>query len=135
VGQDAWEEVDYTPKTSPGLENYGWNVYEATHKYSSNPLNPAGHLVMPVAEYGHDSGCSITGGYVYRGSQIAGLQGRYVYGDFCSGKIWSLVIRSGKAADVRTESINVTNLSSFGLDVRGELYAVSLNGTVYAVTG
>jgi hypothetical protein len=72
---------------------------------------------------------------VYRGSQIAALKGRYVYGDFCSGKIWSLVIQGGKAADVRAEAINVKNLSSFGLDTRGELYAVSLDGTVSAVTG
>jgi glucose/arabinose dehydrogenase len=135
VGQNAWEEVDYTPKSSPGLENYGWNVYEGLHKFSSEPLNPAGHLVMPVAEYSHTLGCSITGGYVYHGSQIAALQGRYIYGDFCSGKIWSLLIQNGKAADVRAESINVKNLSSFGLDARGELYAVSLDGTVSAVTG
>ena len=72
VGQNAWEEVDYTPKNSPGLENYGWSVYEATHVYSPGEKpNSAGHLVMPVAEYSHDLGCSITGGYVYRGSQIA----------------------------------------------------------------
>jgi glucose/arabinose dehydrogenase len=137
VGQNAWEEVDYTPKDSPGLENYGWRVYEGTHVYSPGEKpNPVGHLVMPVAEYSHDGGnCSITGGYVYRGSQIASLQGRYVYGDFCSGKIWSLVIQGGKAADVRPEAINVKNLSSFGLDAHGELYAVSLDGTVYAVTG
>jgi glucose/arabinose dehydrogenase len=135
VGQNSFEEVDYTPKSSPGLENYGWNVYEALHKFSTNPLNPAGHLVTPVAEYSHDQGCSVTGGYVYRGSQIAALKGRYVYGDFCSGKIWSLVIQGGKAADVRVESISIKNLSSFGLDSRGELYATSLDGTVSAVTG
>ena len=136
VGQGEYEEVDYTPRSSPGLENYGWRVYEATHVFSPGEKpNTAGHLVMPVAEYSHGSGCSVSGGYVYRGSQVASLQGRYVYGDFCSGKIWSLVIQNGKAADVRTESINVPNLSSFGLDARGELYAVSLSGTVYAVTG
>jgi hypothetical protein len=91
---------------------------------------------MPVAEYAHSvGGCSVTGGYVYRGSQIPSLQGRYVYGDFCTGKIWSLAIQGGKAADVRAESINVKRLSSFGLDAHGELYAVSLDGAVYAVTG
>ena len=135
VGQNAWEEVDYTPKSSPGMENYGWNVYEGLHTYSSNALNRAGHLVTPVTEYGHDQGCSITGGYVYRGSKIAALKGRYVYGDYCAGKIWSLTIQGGKAVDVRAETINVPNLSSFGVDTRGELYATSLNGTVYAVTG
>ncbi|MDX6411674.1 MAG: hypothetical protein QOE91_1190 [Gaiellaceae bacterium] len=137
VGQNAWEEVDYTPKSSPGLENYGWRVYEGTHPYAAGETpNSVGHLVMPVAEYAHSvGGCSITGGYVYRGSQIASLQGRYVYGDYCTGKIWSLVIQGGKAADVRQEAINVKSLSSFGVDARGELYAVSLDGTVYAVTG
>jgi glucose/arabinose dehydrogenase len=137
VGQNAWEEVDYTPKNSPGLENYGWRVYEGTHVYSPGEKpNPVGQLVMPVTEYSHSvGGCSITGGYVYRGSQIASLQGRYVFGDFCSGKIWSLVIQDGKAADVRAEAINVKNLSSFGVDTRGELYATSLDGTVYAITG
>jgi glucose/arabinose dehydrogenase len=136
VGQNAWEEVDYTPKNSPGLENYGWRVYEGTHVYSAGEKpNTVGHLVMPVAEYPHSTGgCSITGGYVYRGTQIAALNGRYVYGDFCSGKIWSLAIQDGKAADVRAEAINVKNLSSFGVDARGELYAVSLDGTVSAVT-
>jgi glucose/arabinose dehydrogenase len=137
VGQSAWEEVDYTPKSSPGVENYGWRVYEGTHVYTQGQKpNTAGHLVMPVAEYSHSvGGCSITGGYVYRGSQIPSLQGRYVYGDFCSGKVWSLVIQDGKAADVRAEAINVKSLSSFGLDARGELYATSLDGTIYAITG
>jgi glucose/arabinose dehydrogenase len=136
VGQNEWEEIDYTPKNSPGVENYGWRVYEGTHVYSPGEKpNTAGHLVMPVAEYSHGSGCSVTGGYVYRGSQVASLQGRYVYGDFCSGKIWSFVIQDGKAADVRAESISVKNLSSFGVDTRGELYATSLDGTVSVITG
>jgi len=137
VGQNAWEEVDYTPKSSPGLENYGWHVYEGTHVYTAGQKpNAVGHLVMPVAEYAHSvGGCSITGGYVYRGSQIASLQGRYIYGDFCSGKIWSFVVQGGKAADLHEEAINVKSLSSFGLDAHGELYAASLDGTVYAVTG
>ena len=136
VGQNEYEEIDYTPKSSPGMENYGWRVYEATHVYAPGEKpNTAGHLVMPVAEYSHGSGCSVTGGYVYRGTKIASLQGRYIYGDFCSGKIWTLVIQNGKAADVRTESITVKNLSSFGVDTSGELYATSLDGTVSAITG
>ena len=63
------------------------------------------------------------------------MKGRYIYGDYCTGKIWTLAIQGGKAADVRVEAISIPNLSSFGLDTRGELYATSLNGTVYAVTG
>jgi glucose/arabinose dehydrogenase len=127
VGQESWEEVDYTPRSSPGIENYGWNVYEGTHTYSSNSLNPVGHLVMPVAEYSHSNGCSISGGYVWRG--------RYYYGDYCSGRVWSLRIAGNEATDGRVESITVPGLSSWGLDARGNLYAVSLHGTVFRVTG
>jgi hypothetical protein len=90
---------------------------------------------MPVAEYSHSQGCSVTGGYVYHGNAIASLRGRYIYGDFCSGRIWTLRIADGKATDIRPESINVGNLSSFGRDATGELYATSLNGTVYKITG
>jgi len=126
VGQNAWEEVDYTPRSSPGVENYGWNVYEGTHVYESKSPNTAGHLVMPVAQYSHSNGCSVTGGYVWKG--------RYYYGDFCSGRVWSLRIVRGKATGVRAEAIKVPSLSSWGLDARGSLYAVSLEGTVYRVT-
>jgi glucose/arabinose dehydrogenase len=127
VGQGDWEEVDYTPSSSPGLENYGWDVYEGTHQYETKEPNSAGQLVMPAAEYSHSSGCSITGGYVWNG--------RYYYGDFCSGRVWSLRIADGKATGVREESIKVPDLSSWGLDGHGNLYAVSLRGKVYRVTG
>ena len=126
VGQGDWEEVDYTPRSSPGLENYGWDVYEGTHPFESKSPNPAGHLVMPIAQYSHSLGCSITGGYVWKG--------RYYYGDYCSGRVWSLRVSGGKATDVRSESIKVPSLSSWGLDAHGNLYAVSLAGTVYRVT-
>lgn len=135
VGQNQWEEVDRTPRNSPGLENYGWNVYEGKHAFEQKTPNSAGHLVMPVVEYGHDQGCSITGGYVYRGSAVQALRGRYIYGDYCSGRIWTMGVDSVAELDVRVEAITVKNLSSFGVDARGELYAVSLDGTVYAVTG
>jgi glucose/arabinose dehydrogenase len=129
VGQDSWEEIDYTPRSSPGIENYGWNVYEGTHIYSSNKSpNAEGHLVMPVAQYSHSTGgCSVTGGYVWKG--------RYYYGDFCSGRVWSLRIGGGKATGVRSEAIKVPSLSSWGLDGHGNFYAVSLEGTVFRVTG
>ncbi len=127
VGQGDWEEVDYTPRSSPGLENYGWDVYEGTHPFESKEPSGTGRLVMPVAEYSHSFGCSISGGYVWKG--------RYYYGDFCSGRVWSLRIADGKATGVRTESIKVPDLSSWGLDGRGNLYAVSLRGSVYRVTG
>jgi glucose/arabinose dehydrogenase len=128
VGQDTWEEIDYTPRVSPGVENYGWDVYEGNHPYENKPPNPAGNLVSPVAEYRHGSdGCSVTGGYVWKG--------RYYYGDYCSGKVWTLRLANGKVADKREESINVPSLSAFGLDGHGNLYAVSLKGTVYRIVG
>ncbi len=126
VGQSAWEEIDYTPRSSPGLENYGWNVYEGTHTFESKEPNDAGTLVRPVAEYSHSNGCSVTGGYVWKG--------RYYYGDFCSGRVWSLKITGGKASGVREESINVPSLASWALDGRGNLLAVSLEGKLYRVS-
>jgi glucose/arabinose dehydrogenase len=125
VGQNEWEEIDYTPRSSPGLENYGWNVYEGTHTFESKSPNDAGRLVMPVAEYSHANGCSVTGGYVWKG--------RYYYGDYCSGRVWSLRIVGGKASGIRDESINVPGLASWALDAQGNLIAVSLEGKVYRV--
>jgi glucose/arabinose dehydrogenase len=133
VGQNEWEEIDYTPRNSPGLENYGWDVFEGTHQFESKQPNSAGKLVMPVAEYPHSQGCSVTGGYVYRGKRISGYAGRYFYGDYCSGTVWTLTIQDGKAVGVRREGFRIPNLSSWGLDAAGELYATSLDGTVYAI--
>jgi glucose/arabinose dehydrogenase len=130
VGQGEWEEIDHTPRESPGLENYGWDVFEGTHPYEDKKPNPRGHLVAPVAEYSHDNGCSVTGGFVYRGQDIPAAEGRYFYGDYCSGIVWSLALRNGKA-DVTRHSIRVQGLSSFGEDVAGELYLVSLTGALY----
>jgi len=125
VGQNAWEEVDYTPRSSSGVENYGWDVYEGTHKYEDKPLTGEGRLVMPVAEYSHNNGCSVSGGYVWHG--------RYYYGDFCSGRVWSLKIVGGKASGIDEEAVNVPSLSSWALDGRGNLYAVSLEGKIYRI--
>ena len=134
VGQNAWEEIDYTPRNSPGLENYGWDVYEGTHEFESKQPRGPGKLVMPIAEYPHSQGCSVTGGYVYRGRAIPSLRGRYIYGDFCSGTIWTLRAGGGDDVDVRRESISLESLSSFGRDAAGELYATSLTGNVYKLT-
>ena len=132
VGQGETEEVDYTPAKSPGVENYGWDVYEGTGKFEDKPLGP-GKLVMPVATYSHREGCSITGGYIYRGSN-ASLRGRYIYGDYCSATIWSFKIVGGKATAQRRESFEISSVSSFGQDNVGELYGVSHGGTIYRLT-
>jgi hypothetical protein len=81
----------------------------------------------PVVEYSHEDGCSVTGGYVYRGTTIPSAVGRYFYGDYCSGLVWSLKIVNGKAASVRRETFTVAGLSSFGQGADGELYLMSVN--------
>ena len=131
VGQNRFEEIDYTPRRSPGIENYGWDVYEGNATFEKKPINAVGRLVMPIVTYGRSEGYSVTGGFVYRGSAIPSLQGRYFYGDYGSGRVWSLRVEGGKATDLRRESVDVPSLSSFGEDARGELYAVSLDGAVY----
>jgi glucose/arabinose dehydrogenase len=136
VGQGDWEEIDYLPRARLGqLQNYGWSVYEGRTHYSDRTL-AEGALVMPVYVYGHGGGnCSVTGGFVYRGSAVAAARGRYFFGDYCSGLVWSLKISGGKAQGVRREPFKVSALSSFGEDARGELYLVSQNGAIYRLAG
>jgi glucose/arabinose dehydrogenase len=134
VGQNAWEEIDYVPRSqfAGGLLNFGWNRYEGHEVFEPNtPFEERGRLVQPVAVYGRELGCSVTGGYVYRGRAVPAARGRYFYGDYCTGLVWSLRIANGRAA-VRREPFRVRSLSSFGEDARGELYATSLDlGRVY----
>jgi glucose/arabinose dehydrogenase len=136
VGQNDLEEVDILPRGF-GLTNLGWRVYEGNAVYQQGQQpTPGGPLVGPVVVYHHGAdGCSITGGYVYRGSAVPAAKGRYFYGDYCSGKIWSFQPSGGKANGVREEPFHVEQLSSFGQDARGELYATSLKGTVYKLAG
>ena len=132
VGQGELEEISYSPSSSPGLENYGWDVYEGRSRFEDKALGP-GRLVQPVAQYSHGNGCSVTGGYVYRGSN-ASLRGRYIYGDYCSGIVWSFKLSGGKATGLRRERFQIENVSSFGQDIAGELYGVSHGGTIYRLT-
>ncbi len=129
VGQDAIEEVDWVGWPWKGLLNFGWDVYEGRAPFESKALGP-GRLVQPVAQYTHQRGCSITGGYVYRGSAVPAATGRYFYGDYCSGTVWSLEVVSGKARQLRVEPFKVGQLTSFGEDAAGELYLVSGGGTI-----
>ena len=133
VGQNAVEEIDYTPRRSAGLENYGWDVYEGRARFEDKEPS-TGRLVFPIAQYSHSEGISVTGGHVYRGRAVPALRGRYIYGDYGSGTIWTLRVSGGRATQVRRESIRVSSLSSFGEDAAGELYATSLEGTVYRIT-
>jgi glucose/arabinose dehydrogenase len=132
VGQNAYEEIDYRAAGS-AVANFGWSRYEGNHDYNTSiALTGTAPLVFPVHEYDHSSGrCSVTGGYVYRGSALPDQVGRYFFGDYCSGTIWSFKIVGGSETDFRTEPFTVSHLSSFGQDPNGELYAVSLDGSVY----
>jgi len=136
VGQGDWEEIDYRSRAKLArLQNYGWDVYEGKTSYERKPLGP-GELVMPVHVFSHANGnCSVTGGFVYRGSAMTAARGRYFFGDYCSGLVWSLKIVGGKATQVRREPFTVPTLSSFGEDAAGELYLVSQGGTIYRLRG
>ncbi len=130
VGQESIEEVDHVTWPWKGLLNFGWNVYEGTASFAKEALGP-GRLVKPVSEYSHARGCSITGGYVYRGTAVRAAIGRYFYGDYCSGTVWSLRLVNGVARQIRPEPFKIPNLTSFGEGDGGQLYAVSGNGVLY----
>jgi glucose/arabinose dehydrogenase len=137
VGQGDWEEVDVrTPRQQRVLNNYGWRVWEGRSRYTTGQrVNPRGKLVFPIVVYSHANGdCSISGGYVYRGRAVPAARGRYFYGDYCTGKIWSLRAVRGKLQSKRREPFRVSGLSSFGEDSAGELYAVSLEGRIYRLS-
>jgi glucose/arabinose dehydrogenase len=130
VGQGNWEEVNLVERGG----NYGWRIMEGAHCFNPPSGCSTTGLRLPVAEYSHAEGCSITGGYVYRGAQIPALRGHYLFGDFCSGRIWSLQ-EARPAVWIRDQLLQTTlALSSFGEDESGEVYAVDLNGTVYRLT-
>jgi glucose/arabinose dehydrogenase len=126
VGQNQYEEINYLPAGSPGGANFGWNVMEGTHGYDGFPQSD---LLLPAVEYSHDFGCSVTGGYVYRGS-MPEWNGIYIYGDYCSGTVWGLTLLNGQW---QSQVLFETDLriTSFGEDEAGELYLVSDTGAVY----
>lgn len=134
VGQGSWEEIDFQAATAGGGANYGWNVLEGPACYSpSAGCTPPPAYSAPVAYYGHDLGCSVTGGHVYRGPGNPGMHGIYFYGDFCSGRLWGLR-RVGIAW--QTELLKETGLgiSTFGEDEAGRLYVADYTtGTIYRI--
>jgi len=139
VGQNQREEIDFQPASSNGGENYGWKVMEGTLCSTtdacpaSTPSCNSSAFTPPVLEYDHGGPCSVTGGYVYRGA-IAALKGAYVFGDFCSGTIWAAA-RQGNGFTVRTVPMQISQLTTFGEDQAGELYAATLTGQLFRFTG
>jgi glucose/arabinose dehydrogenase len=129
VGQNAWEEIDLQRSGAAGGVNYGWPSWEGLHRYRSGAARSGD--IKPIAEYSHAGGqCSVTGGYAYRGAGIPSLSGYYVFGDYCTGKIWSLV-RFGGAWRVSLLRDTDYAISSFGEDDAGELYVLDHRGSVY----
>jgi glucose/arabinose dehydrogenase len=132
VGQDKYEEIDLQPASSRGGENYGWRLMEGKHCYNPSSGCEQPGLTMPVAEYDHSQGCSVTGGYVYRGARYPWLDGLYFFADYCSGIVWSLDRNPAGAWEMVERARVSFQPSSFGQDQAGELYLVGLNdGTVY----
>ncbi len=135
VGQSDWEEVNVGAVDEPGL-NYGWNVMEGTHCFRPSSGCDETGLTLPVLEYSHAEGCSITGGVVYRGEAVPALQGRYLYADLCEGWIRSFRFADGEATDVVEHvSGGIGSPVSFGTDGSGEVYVMTAEGGVYRFTG
>lgn len=130
VGQNQYEEINVAPVAQQNL-NYGWNVMEGKHCYGAASCSQTG-LTLPVLEYDHSQGCSITGGYIYRGNNIPSLQGHYFYADYCKGWVRSFKFAGGAVTEQKDWSFgSIGNITSFGVDGAGELYILSSNGTVY----
>jgi glucose/arabinose dehydrogenase len=132
VGQNLFEEIDVSPKGVGGL-NFGWRIREGAHCFNPSSNCPTAGLTEPILEYDHGLGCAVIGGVVYRGGAFPSLQGTYVYGDECSGRIWTARLQGGTwvVGDPLDTDFAV---SSFGEDEAGELYMVHLGGSVYRVT-
>jgi glucose/arabinose dehydrogenase len=132
VGQDDYEEIDFQTAQSSGGENYGWNIMEGAHCYKVNTCEKSG-LVIPVAEYDHRLGCSVTGGTVYRGTEYPDLVGIYFYGDFCSGRIWGLSKSDGQWVNILLKYTDFM-ITAFGTDEKGTIYLADYKtGSVHRI--
>lgn len=133
VGQNMWEEIDFYPASATPGANFGWDYREGSHPFEGTP---PGELILidPVAEYDHSQGCSVTGGVVYRGPSLPAWQGVYIYGDFCSGKVWGLSVNQDGEWESRLMFETGANITSFGEDESGEVYLVVREGGVYRLT-
>ncbi|MGI5376955.1 PQQ-dependent sugar dehydrogenase [Streptomyces sp. CA-251387] len=129
VGQSAWEEIDWAPAASKGGENYGWSQMEGNHPFRGGTV-PANH-VPPIHEYDRSGlGCSVTGGYVYRGEAIPDLKGQYVFSDYCDGTIRALQMENGEVTGVSDLGVDGGRVVSFVQEGNGELYVLDLRGSV-----
>lgn len=133
VGQSTREEINVVGTGGAGV-NYGWNITEGTLCYPADPCILQG-ITLPIVEYAHSEGCSVTGGYAYRGTQMPEIAGHYFYSDFCAGWLKSFRFNNGVATEQRSWGVpNVGNITSFCEDSVGELYMLSASGSIYRVT-
>ena len=157
VGQNNWEEIDVILANKMGGQNFGWNIMEGFHCYPEEIECNNTNLIEPIWEYPNNAnyfktlagikqnkmdGCSITGGYVYRGNKIPEFYGRYIFGDYCTGKVWSFIYENGETKNIKNHTLEILNsmnknsfyLSSFGKTSEGELFIVDYNGGIYIIT-
>jgi glucose/arabinose dehydrogenase len=132
VGQNTWEEVNFQPAASNGGENYGWNVLEGLHCFDDDPPGSCddflnGDSTLPILEYNHNLGCSVTGGYRYRGQRYPDLESVYFYADFCTGRIWGVIQQGNGTWETQELLFAGFSISTFGEDETGELYVVEYN--------
>lgn len=135
VGQNKLEEIDFQPADSPGGENYGWKLFEGSQQFSgSREGMERREMVFPIAEYGRGEGCSVTGGYVYRGKLLPDLAGNYIFGDYCSGTVWTLTPQAD-GTWLRSVLLQApSEITSFGEDADGEVYVIIRTGAIYRIT-
>jgi hypothetical protein len=133
VGQNLHEEIDVSPANTGGA-NYGWNIMEGFSCYNATTCTQTG-LQLPLLDYSHSEGCSITGGYVYRGTDIPEIRGHYFYSDYCSGFLRSMRYLNGTAVDQKDWGIMNSAVTSFGLDFAGELYMLAGNTVLKLAKG
>ena len=122
VGQSSWEEIDVEDPEAGGGLHYGWKTLEGSRCFDPRRGCDASGTRLPVHEYGRDAGCSVTGGYVYRGRAIPALVGRYLFADYCTGTVWVLSRRGERAPEVAVLFESRRRISSFGEDEAGEIY-------------
>lgn len=136
VGQNAFEEINRVSAASTGAENYGWRCYEGNSPFNLNGCGDEESYTFPVYDYSHSNGDqSVTGGYVYRGEDFPALNGKYIYGDFNSGRIFMLEEDNGNYSNSQIGSLGEFQISTFGVDVRNELYVAARGqGAIYRIT-
>jgi glucose/arabinose dehydrogenase len=136
VGQDSWEEIDVVTLSEARGANFGWPLLEGSHCYPPGiTACDTSSFLMPKIEYPSSLGCSVTGGFRYRGSLWPALWGVYLYGDFCSGRLWAATERADGSWTTRELLKTTANIVSFGEDDEGELYLVDYNGTISRIAG